>query len=248
MDSASTPLADYFWIAGVEATTYNDPLPSPTTNQLENTITEDAEADEREEVAASHAGGAGARAMARHSRHSSINRLSKISGLSADGRLSFMALEELDIGTRSNRSSTTIRPGQLNGAGGAGGPGGAGGGQQQPGSIEGGGAFSQDFDFDKALVKFAAERENFLDELTFSAGAKLQSRPPMVNQRAERLKASEGEQSGRMSPLRSIKGSIRRRVGFRELSSVRKQPTAPKPGRTWPLSLLPRRRTTILRR
>lgn len=209
MDSASTPLADYFWIAGIELASLKDPSPAQPTNQLENTISEDAEADESE--ASPQAGTA--RASARHSRHNSTNRLSKISN---SDRLSFQALEELDVGTRSNRSSTTIRPSQLNGTGQAGG--------------ESTSAFGQDFDFDTALIKFAVEREKFLEDLTFSAGAKLESRPPMVNPRTERLKGADGEQSGRMSPLRSIRGSIRRKISFRELSSARKQPTVPRPG------------------
>jgi hypothetical protein len=81
-----------------------------------------------------------------------------------------------------------------------------------------------DFDFDKALVKFAAEREVFLEDLSFSAGAKVQARAPMVNPRAERIKAEESD-SGRLSPLRSIKGSIRRKMSFRDMNSVRKQPS-----------------------
>ena len=92
-----------------------------------------------------------------------------------------------------------------------------------------------DFDFDKALMKFAAEREIFLDDLSFTAGAKLQARPPMVNNpRAERIKAEEGELSGRMSPLKSIKGSIRRKISFRDMNSVKRQTAPPRarPGKS----------------
>lgn len=222
MDSASAPLADYFWIAGVESISYNDPAPPQPATQLDTTISEDAEADNGEGLAT----GPG-KATARHSRHSSINRLSRISG---DNRLSIVALEELDIGTRSNRSSTTIRASKANGHGQAEG---GDGGHVHNGN-GGAGGHMPDFDFDKALVKFAAERENFLDDLSFSAGAKLQSRPPMVGPRAERIKATEGDVSGRMSPLRSIRGSIRRKMSFREFNSARKQPSAPKPGKQPP--------------
>ncbi|EON97012.1 putative ddenn domain-containing protein [Phaeoacremonium minimum UCRPA7] len=204
MESSSTPLADYFWIAGVEAISYNDaPQPSP---QLDETINEDGEPDTAENNAPS-----ATRATARHSRQSSLNRLSKIS---SEARNSVHTLDELDGNTRSNRSSATIRPTA-----------------PQAGHIFNGIPHDPsmgDFDFDKALLKFAVERENFLDDLSFSAGAKLQARPPMVNPRAERIKAEDGDLSGRKSPLRSIRGSIRRKMSFRDMNSMRKQPTAPK--------------------
>ncbi|PKS09686.1 hypothetical protein jhhlp_004306 [Lomentospora prolificans] len=214
MESASAPLADYFWIAGVESISYNDsPLPTP---QVDSTIAED-ELEEVSEVNEPLNGNS--RATARHSRQSSTNnRLSKLSG---DARFSVNTLEEVDGNTRSNRSSATIRPtnnGQLASA-------------TTPSSE---GPTMSDFDFDKALFKFAAEREHFLEDLSFTAGAKIQSRPPMVNPRAERIKADENDGLGRRSPLRSIKGSIkgsiRRKMSFRDMNSSRKQPITPKPG------------------
>ncbi|KAK1754305.1 DENN domain-containing protein 5B [Echria macrotheca] len=220
MDNNLTPLADYFWIAGIETIAYDDG-PGP---QLDDTIAEDGEVEELDTSVA-----ASTRAKARHSRQNSANRLSNLSRLSVTPSVvtEVRLADEVDGGTKSNRSSATIRPlphpntnGATNGANGTGmflnfGPDG----------------FPTDFDFDKALLKFAAERENFLDDLTFSAGAKIQARPPMINPRTERLKvAEEGDQSGRISPLmRSIKGSIRRKMSFREMNSVRKQPQAPKP-------------------
>ncbi|KAH8677489.1 AEX-3 domain-containing protein [Xylariales sp. PMI_506] len=209
MDNNSAPLADYFWIAGIETISYQDlPLSTPST-QVDATIVEDGEPEEgpydRDSVV-----GLPNKTTARHSRRNSGNRLSKVS---------VQTLEELDGNTRSNRSSATIRP---NPAPGTGNP------------QEGGGSmFLGDFDFDKALWKFAAERENFLEDLSFTAGAKTQARPPMVNPRAERIKADETA-SGRASPLKnfrgSIRGSIRRKISFREMSSVRKQPAAPRAG------------------
>jgi len=93
------------------------------------------------------------------------------------------------------------------------------------------GSAMPDFDFDKALLKFAAERENFLEDLSFSAGAKLQARPPMVSPRLDRIRDADAASDLRRNPLRSIKGSIRRKISFRDMSSVRKQPMTPKPGR-----------------
>ncbi|KAJ3570356.1 hypothetical protein NPX13_g5753 [Xylaria arbuscula] len=207
MESTSAPLADYFWIAGIESVSYND-VPAPTVpNQLETTIAEDGEPDDQSD---SQAPPLDHKRSARHSRQNSSNRLSRVSISN-----SIHTLEELDGNTRSNRSSATIRP------------------NPPPAGIENSDGPLIDFDFDKALVKFAAERENFLEDLSFSAGAKTQTRPPMVNPRAERIKADESA-NGRLSPLKSIRGSIRgsirRKISFRDMNSSRKQPTAPRPG------------------
>lgn len=227
MDSSSTPLAEYFWIAGIEDIVYEDDAPQPgaQADDTVDTIVEDGEAEAVDDaVVATHH--SSSRATARHSRQNSGNRLSKIS---ADTHY----LEEIDHNTRSNRSSATIRPipsptaaptstptnAPTNGSG---------------SDATGADSFVADFDFDNALFKFAAERENFLDDLSFSAGAKVQARPPMVNPRALRIKADEENQSGRQSPLRSIRGSIRgslrRKISFKDMNSVRKQPSAPRPG------------------
>ncbi|KAI1381515.1 DENN-domain-containing protein [Hypoxylon crocopeplum] len=206
MDNSSAPLADYFWIAGIASVSYQDLPPPASSTQVEGTITEDGEPDDHTEPTASPSA---SKTFARHSRHNSNNRLSKASFTN-----SIHTLEEVDGNTRSNRSSATIRPNAVPGASGQ---------DILPG----------DFDFDKALVKFAAERENFLEDLSFSAGAKTQSRPPMVNPRAERIKADESS-GGKMSPMKSIRGSIRgsirRKISFRDMNSVRKQPTTPRPG------------------
>ncbi|KAH8888178.1 DENN-domain-containing protein [Thozetella sp. PMI_491] len=239
MDNSSTPLADYFWVAGIENISYGD-IPAPLAGvpasntghnsgtsasqqpqqqqqPLNDIIAEDCEPEPVDATVSSSA-----RATARHSRHSSGNRFSKLSlALTGDGRF----IDEFDSGTKSNRSSATIRP--VPPPNGAPAPNGAAPPENMAAGPREGGLFG-DFDFDKALLKFAAERENFLDDLTFSAGAKIQSRPPMVNRATERLKAEEAEPSGRKSPLRSIKGSIRRKMSFRDMNSVRKQPIGPR--------------------
>jgi hypothetical protein len=222
MDNASAPLADYFWIAGVESITYDD---GPTATQVDDTIAEDGEGEEAQEASAP-------RGSARHSRQNSANRLSTISKLSITPSVTDDSRngEDVDVNTtKSNRSSATIRPASqfnVNGAANSGVNG-------NPGLFGfGPDGFPPDFDFDKALLKFAAERENFLDDLTFSAGAKTQSRPPMISPRTEKLKAAEEVESGRMSPLmKSLRGSIRRKISFRDMNSARKQPMTPRPGR-----------------
>lgn len=239
MDGSSAPLADYFWIAGVEDISYHDNEEVDTRPlsclQLNDTIKEDFE-NEIPEIPESPTQAHSKDSTARHSRRSSFNRLSKLS--TAEPRFSIQGFDEND-GTRSNRSSATIRPvPPVNGGNGVDdgiptptdaapitepAPSTTGGGGQGTGFTG-----LPDFDFDKALMKFAAERENFLDDLSFTAGAKLQARPPMVNPRAERIKAEEGELSGRMSPLKSIKGSIRRKISFRDMNSVKRQTVTPR--------------------
>lgn len=228
MEGTSTPLADYFWIAGVESLAYDDGWQGQNNSkehQLGASIAEDGEP--ATDAEGTNAGSGTGRNTARHSRQSSGNRLSKIS--LSDNRFSMSTLDDLDGGNTasSNRSSATIRP-VNNGTGANGlsipdlaGP-----------RRNSGGTVIEGFDFDKALLKFAAEREDFLEDLTFSAGAKVQSRPPMTNPRAERIKAEDGEPSGRRSPLRSLRGSIRRRISFRDMNSMRKQPSTTRQGGT----------------
>lgn len=224
---ASTPLADYFWIAGVDSITYQEPLQPQQTQQVDETIDEMGEPEletSRNSVAS--------RTPNRHSRQSSGNRLSK---LSLDKRFSIHTLEDLDDNTRSNRSSTTIKapPQSLQSATSVSSAATA----TQENSSNGGTsdtagpANRDDFDFDQMLVKFAVERENFLEDLSFSAGAKLHSRPPMISPRAEIIKAEESELSGRRSPLRGIKGSIRRKLSFRDMNSIRKPHSTARAGR-----------------
>lgn len=211
MDNASAPLADYFWIAGIQHISYQDfPLATPQSH-VETTIEEDGEPEEEEEALNRNSViETPTKGSARHSRQNSGNRLS---------RASLKTLEENDGNTASNRSSATIRVNSPPPSG-----------HGNATLLEGMPAFLADFDFDEALFKFAAEREHFLEDLSFSAGAKTQARPPMVNPRTERIKADEA--SGRMSPLKSlrgsIRGSIRRKISFKDMNSVRKAPTPAK--------------------
>ncbi|OAA36774.1 dDENN domain protein [Beauveria brongniartii RCEF 3172] len=205
MDSSSAPLAHYFWIAGVESISYDDA--PQTILPVDDTIAEDGEPDDGVIVNGQHRANA-----ARHSRQNSANRLSK---LSIDAHSTTSTLD--DDGSRSNRSSATIRPSSKLPP--------AANGSSTVAPLEEGLPLTVrmgDVDFDRALLKFAAERENFLEDLSFTAGARVQARAPMVNPRAERIKADEIP-SGRMSPLRSLKGSIRRKISFREMSSTKRQ-------------------------
>jgi hypothetical protein len=208
MASTSAPLADYFWIAGIDSLSYSDPVSwasnqkvsnGPPSPQVDTTIEEGSEG----ETPAPPPSGT-PRATARHSRNNSWNRLSKLSN---DVRTSIQGLDELEK-TQSNRSSITIKGPATNGNG---------------------GGLLGDFDFDKALMKFANERENFVDDLSFSAGVPVQKPPPMTNPRTDRLKMEEGNSNGagqvKRSPLRSVGGSIRRRISFKDMNSMKRQPS-----------------------
>lgn len=210
MANTSAPLADYFWIAGIDSLSYSDPVFGPSNPRekalnggppspvVDTTIEEGSEG----EGPASPPSNGTPRATARHSRNNSWNRLSKTPN---DARDSFSTLDELEK-TRSNRSSLTIRAPTTNGAG---------------------QGIAGDFNFDEALVKFASERENFLDDLSFSAGAHVQKPPPMTHPRTDRLRTEENDSNmgtlGRRSTLRDVGGSIRRRISFRDMSSAKRQ-------------------------
>ena len=131
-------------------------------------------------------------ATPRNRKRNSYQRLSR---LSDDARLSITSISSTPDkkGNESNRSSTTIKGIQIAGRG-----------------------VLNDHDFDKALRKFASERDSFLSDLTLSAGAVVPNRPKprpktqrIVNEDASALKAGLG--------------SIRRRVSFRDMSSIKRQ-------------------------
>lgn len=216
MDTSSSPLADYFWIAGVDSLSYglgeslsskaNGHVAAPP--QVDTTIEECAES----EVGSPISSTSNPRADARHSRTNSwSNRLSKLSLTGFDENKD-------ENGSHSNRSSVTIKGVPASGA-----P------ELSNGMNGGSGGTLEDFNFDAALIKFAHEREDFLDDLSFNAGVVTQhSRPPMTN-RAERLRHDDADSSpgsGRKSPLlKSVGGSIRRRISFRDLNSLKRAPS-----------------------
>lgn len=182
----------------------------PPSPQVDATIEEGD--SEGEAPASEHNKENGApRAAARHSRNNSWNRLSKLSN---DARNSIQTLDELETSS-SNRSSITIKAMPTNGIG--------------NGNNNGSGGILGDFDFTRALEKFANEREQFTEDLNFNAGVPRQSLPPMTNPRMERLKVEDGELAAapnKRSPLRSVGGSIRRRISFRDMNSMKRQPSA----------------------
>lgn len=219
MDTSSAPLADYFWIAGIDSISYSDPVlggpntweqpvngAGPPSPKFDATIDEGSEG----EIPLSPPNTTSTpRATARHSRNNSWNKLAKVPSSTGDVRNSIQTLEDAG-GTESNRSSITIKAPNRHGV--------------RESVIRN--SVLGDFDFDRALVKFANERENFLDDLSFRAGAPIHKPAPMTNPRADRIRiedTAESNGSGRRSPLRSVGGSIRRRISFRDMTSVKRQ-------------------------
>ncbi|KAL8847746.1 MAG: hypothetical protein Q9221_007234, partial [Calogaya cf. arnoldii] len=128
----------------------------------------------------------------RHSKRNSYHRLSR---LSDEARLSIasVSLSPDPKGTDSNRSSTTIKGIQINATGNL-----------------------SDADFDKALRKFATERDSFLTDLTLSAGAVIPNRPK-ARPKTQRIVNEDN------AAIKSGVGSIRRRISFRDMSSGKRQ-------------------------
>lgn len=199
--SEGAPLADYFWIAGVDGTEILDTFqrlgedyrangaasPGPA---LADTIQEDADAEEEHNpdgvsrpnsmlFAGGHRG--------------SAQRLSTFSKTSEGTN---------GTGSNSNRSSMTVK------------------GASSP--LRASALFSEDFDFDSALFKFANERESFLTDLSLSAGAITPNTRPRSRVRTQKI-VSEDAPSPGGNLLRSGIGSVRR--SFRDMNSMKRQPS-----------------------
>ena len=130
------------------------------------------------------------------------NSYQRLSNLSDEARLSISTLQlsPNPNGTASNRSSITIKALQVNGTGAGGG--------------------LNDTDFENALKKFASQRESFLMDLSLSAGAVVPSRP----------KARPKTQKIVNEDLKSGAGSLRRRISFRDMNSMKRQSSVKRQG------------------
>ncbi|CAI7667967.1 unnamed protein product [Penicillium palitans] len=206
MPSSSTsegaPLADYFWIAGVDGSEILDTFqrlgedyrangaasPGPA---LADTIQEDADAEEEHNPDGVSRPNSMLFAGAGH--RGSAQRLSTLSKTSEGTN---------GTGSNSNRSSMTVK------------------GASSP--LRASALFSEDFDFDSALFKFANERESFLTDLSLSAGAITPNTRPRSRVRTQKI-VSEDAPSPGGNLLRSGIGSVRR--SFRDMNSMKRQPS-----------------------
>lgn len=197
-ENSTSPLADFFWIAGVDGSEildtflklgdeYNSRGASAPGPAVADTIQEDAEPEDEKASLLLDPNG---------NRRDSYKRFSKLSN---EARMSIRSVESK--GTNSNRSSMTIKA------------------TSSPNRSS---TPSGEFDFDKALFKFASERESFLSDLTLSAGAVVPARPK-PRPRTQRIVADDKPAS--TNPLKSGIGSVRRHMSFREMSSMKRQPS-----------------------
>ncbi|KAF2872680.1 dDENN domain-containing protein [Massariosphaeria phaeospora] len=199
-DASSVPLADYFFISGIESSQVYDernpahylsavssPLSAPPPVEVDETIEED-HALETESI----------RPTSREGLSTSEGTRRKSARLSFDHRQSISTI----IGSEakqsaSNRSSTTIKGVQVGGSG------------------------LSDADFEDALRKFASERDSFLDEIQFTAGIVQQNRPTPTRARPKPQRIQHEDSPG---SNRSGVGSIRRRLSTMQ-SSLKRQPS-----------------------
>ncbi|KAF3915886.1 hypothetical protein AA313_de0202956 [Arthrobotrys entomopaga] len=246
-DAISAPLAEYFWIAGMDSNSYWSSQPSKSITATQplvrgSLIAEDLpEAGEPEDpVYPTRDDSLNFRSSRPDKRNSDkIEQLSpdvpvmvpqdKTSGLTEnsnpiDGtgsRISTLSTSSTspsfaDTKRSSQSSNATIIASAVNGQ------------ARQANSNHGdavvhpSGIGLGDFDFDTALRKFATERENFLEDLSFSAGAVQNNpkKPPPVNARIQ--KVMEGNNG---SPSLAKSGSLRRRISLRDLNSMRRAPS-----------------------
>lgn len=196
MDKAAQnlpPLAEYFWIAGIDSISYGEHLPpEPPRMGFAEGLIEAAEPEESETPYERRSNGT----LRLASRSTSPSRLSPSPSLTptGDGRLS-VASQSYAGGSlgklRSSNSSTSTLANSLK-------------------------AGMSDADFDKALFKFAVERETFLEDLSFSAGTIVNTKP-LIHPRAQKVMSDD-------TALQKA-SSLRRRISLRDLSSMRRAPS-----------------------
>ncbi|KAF2085898.1 dDENN domain-containing protein [Saccharata proteae CBS 121410] len=182
-DSSNQPLADYFFISGIESSQVYDEhrANGAAAPPAESTIEEDS---------------------ALETKNITVTRPASQDGLtkrfSYDTRKSISSVIGPGNGepgpTASNRSSATIKGVQ---------------------TVGGSGLTEEDFD--NALRKFAAERENFLEEIQFSAGTIAKENKPRPRPKTQRIVNDE------LGGLSAGIGSIRRRISV--MSSMKRSPS-----------------------
>lgn len=198
-DASSIPLADHFFIAGIESSQIYDERLNRVSSPppVEATIDEDAalETDTVRSLNIRPAtpGSPTADAANRHARYSWEARKS-IGSIA--GPLDFKP-------SASNRSSATIKGVQV---------------ETGPGL--------SDEDFENALRKFANERESFLEEIQVSAGAVVPQKATRSRPKTVRISAHEDSSSATSTPksgLGSGLGTIRRRLST--MNRPKRQPS-----------------------
>jgi len=206
-ETSAAPLADFFWIAGVDGQeildTYirlaeaNHGPNGVQTNGVADTIQEDADAEQEVSSILDSP-----RPTSQHSQRNSFRRSTV---LSDEAHMSIGSLDHAANEASSKRSSATILA------------------QHSPGPRS---SLLNDADFDQALVQFTKDRDSFFLDLTFSAGAVTQPGRPKAKAKTQKIIPEDVQPS-----LSRGIGSIRRHMSFREMNSVRRQPSLARQGR-----------------
>lgn len=196
------PLADYFWIAGLDSQQLSDAFSQQRwsyeineTNGVDSSIKEEAteESDQSSILQSPRA------SVIRHSRHDSYQRLSQ---LSDEARESIHSLDGAVSLPKSNRSSLTIRPRTSTTA------------NRMSTALT-------EADFEKAMKKFVTDRDTFFVDLNFNP-----SEPSKLDRSKSRHKTQKIVVSDELSPLPNRNfGSIRRHLSFKDMSSTKRQPS-----------------------
>lgn len=202
-EASSLPLADFFWIAGLDGQdlldTYirlgevNNGTSGGHSQGYGDTIREDE--DTEQDVSSILES---PRPMSRQAKRNSYQRLSRYSD---EARMSIRSLDKPPSASSSQRSSATIRAGP------------------PPGTRIS--TLLSDADFDKALNQFTNDRDSFFLDLSFSAGAVTKPSRPRARPKTQKIVSEDVPPSPSLS--RGF-GSIRRHMSFREMGSTRKQP------------------------
>ncbi|KAF2002656.1 DENN-domain-containing protein [Amniculicola lignicola CBS 123094] len=185
-DSSTAPLADYFFISGIESSQVYDEraqpisVSSPPPVDVDETIEEDRALETDSLRPKSQDGLSNGDTSHRKSARLSFDHRNSVSTITGpEARQS-----------ASNRSSTTIKGLQIGGSG------------------------LSDADFDLALRKFANERDSFLEEIQFTAGVAPQARPPrparpkpqrIQHEDVGNLRSGVGSIRRRLSTMSSLK-------------------------------------------
>lgn len=212
-DQHSAPLADYFFIAGIESTQIYDEKLAQTLQHappVEDTIQEHTVLDTTANGRPTSTEGLGLSGLENR-------RSNGTARFSYEARKSIGSLIGSVSGTASNRSSTTIRAGSVAEPRGV---------QliDQGGPVGGAAMGMSDEDFESALKKFASERDEFMEEMHFSAGAVTQAPKPKPRPRTQKIinEDATGHRGG--------VGSLRRRLST--MNSLKRQPSLMRQGKT----------------
>lgn len=200
------PLADYFWIAGIDSISYGEHLAQdskPARRSFTEQLLEAIEAEEEvQENLLSPRNGTFLNGMPSLDSNVSIDPLaSNVENSDSGDTPSRAATPSNLIRNSSNSSSSTITNNNN-----VGNP------EGKPRRFKG----MNDDDFDNALLKFAAERDSFLDDLSFSAGT-IMPHKPVMHPRAQRVVSED--LALQKAP------SLRRRISLRDLTSMRRAPS-----------------------